>query len=119
MPALTSQLDPRSQEFQDNAAYHQALVKELDERLARAADGGGQKARNKHTERGKLLARDRITALLDPGSPFLEIAPLAAEGMYEGAAPAAGRGRGQARIEFVDQGAMVGDVVAEFLRTRI
>src|SRR5688572_25534337 len=98
MPALTSQLDPRSQEFQDNAAYHQALVKELDERLARAADGGGQKARDKHTERGKLLARERITALLDPGSPFLEIAPLAAEGMYDGAAPAAGMVCGIGRV---------------------
>ena len=90
MPALTSQLDPRSQEFQDNVAYHRALVEELDARLARAAGGGGEKARTKHTERGKLLARDRITALLDPGSPFLEIAPLAAEGMYDDAAPAAG-----------------------------
>ena len=88
MPALTSQLDPRSQDFQDNAAYHRALVDELDARLARAADGGGEKARAKHTERGKLLPRDRITALLDPGSPFLEIAPLAAEGMYDDAAPA-------------------------------
>ena len=71
MPALTSQLDPRSQEFQDNAAYHRALVEELDTRLARAANGGGEKARTRHTERGKLLARDRITALLDAGSPFL------------------------------------------------
>ncbi|MFD0738525.1 carboxyl transferase domain-containing protein [Lysobacter koreensis] len=90
MPAISSQLDPRSQDFLDNVAYHRALVDELDARLARAADGGGEKARTKHTERGKLLARDRITALLDPGSPFLEIAPLAAEGMYDDAAPAAG-----------------------------
>src|SRR5690606_10179208 len=88
MPALTSQLDPRSQDFLDNAAYHRALVDELERRLARAADGGGEQARTRHTERGKLLARDRITALLDPGSPFLEIAPLAAEDMYDGAAPA-------------------------------
>lgn len=90
MVELTSQLDPRSQEFGDNVAYHRALTQELEARLARAADGGGEKARTKHTERGKLLARDRITALLDPGSPFLEIAPLAAEGMYDDAAPAAG-----------------------------
>ena len=85
MPALNSQLDPRSQEFQDNSAYHRALVEELDARLIRAANGGGEKARVKHTERGKLLARDRIAALLDAGSPFLEIAPLAAEGMYDDA----------------------------------
>ena len=91
MPALASSLDPRSQDFQDNAAYHRALVEELDARLARAAEGGGEKARNKHTERGKLLVRDRITALLDPGSPFLEIAPLAAEGMRSRRNAARGR----------------------------
>ena len=98
MPALHSNLDPRSQEFQDNVAYHQALVADLDARLARAAEGGGEKARNKHTERGKLLVRDRVTALLDPGSPFLEIAPLAAEGMYDDAAPAAGMVAGIGRV---------------------
>ena len=75
MPALRSQLDPRSQDFQDNAAWHRALVDELDARLARAAEGGGAKAREKHVARGKLLVRDRIAALLDPGSPFLELAP--------------------------------------------
>ena len=98
MPVLSTRLDPQSQEFRDTVAYHRELVAELDARLARAADGGGEKARNKHTERGKLLARDRITALLDPGSPFLEIAPLAAEGMYDGAAPAAGMVCGIGRV---------------------
>ena len=81
MPALTSQLDTRSQDFRDNADYHRALVDELDRRLARAADGGGEAARTRHTGRGKLLARDRIAALLDPGSPFLELNALAAEDM--------------------------------------
>ena len=99
MSVLTTQLDPRSQDFIDNAAYHRTLVEELDRRLARVADGGGQKARDKHTERGKLLARDRITALLDPGSPFLEIAPLAAEGMYDDAAPGAGMVAGIGRVQ--------------------
>ncbi|MFP5374518.1 MAG: carboxyl transferase domain-containing protein [Gammaproteobacteria bacterium] len=98
MPVIDSQLDPRSQEFRDNAAYHRSLVEELDRRLARAAEGGGEKAREKHVERGKLLARDRIAALLDPGSPFLEIAPLAAEDMYDGAAPAAGMVCGIGRV---------------------
>jgi len=98
MPALHSNLDPRSQDFQDNVAYHRSLVAELDARLARAAEGGGEKARTKHTERGKLLVRDRVTALLDPGSPFLEIAPLAAEGMYDDAAPAAGLLAGIGRV---------------------
>ena len=98
MPVLSSQLDPRSADFLDNVAYHRALVEELDVRLARAAAGGGEKASLRHTERGKLLARDRITALLDPGSPFLEIAPLAAEGMYGDAAPAAGMVCGIGRV---------------------
>ncbi len=98
MPALISQLDVRSPDFNENSGYHRGLVEELDRRLARAALGGGDKARSKHTERGKLLARDRITALLDPGSPFLEIAPLAAEDMYDGAAPAAGVVAGIGRV---------------------
>ncbi len=98
MPALVTQLDPRSPEFQDNAAFHRALVDELDARLAKAADGGGTAARERHTERGKLLARDRIAALLDPGSPFLELSALAAEDMYDGAAPAAGIVTGIGRV---------------------
>ncbi|GAB3727523.1 carboxyl transferase domain-containing protein [Silanimonas algicola] len=90
MPQLHSQIDPRSADFLANAEALKANVDELARRLARAAEGGGEKARAKHTERGKLLPRERIEALLDPGSPFLEIAPLAAEGLYDGAAPAAG-----------------------------
>src|SRR5690606_41775801 len=98
MPALTSQLDPRSQEFLDNTAYHRALVEELERRLARAADGGGEQSRTRHTERGKLVARDRITALLDPGSPYLENAPLPAGDKYDGASPAADTGCGVGRV---------------------
>ncbi len=98
MPVLKSALDPRSQDFQDNVAWHRALVEELDARLAHAALGGGDKARDRHTARGKLLVRDRITALLDPRSPFLEIAPLAAEDMYDSAAPAAGMVCGIGRV---------------------
>ncbi|HVI59831.1 MAG TPA: carboxyl transferase domain-containing protein [Luteimonas sp.] len=98
MPVLRSGLDTRAQAFVENAEYHGELSRELDRRLARAAEGGGAKARDRHTARGKLLARDRITALLDPGSPFLEIAPLAAEGMYDDAAPAAGMVCGIGRV---------------------
>ncbi|MCY7312310.1 MAG: methylcrotonoyl-CoA carboxylase [Pseudoxanthomonas sp.] len=98
MPVLTTQLDPRSTEFLDSVAYHRSLVEELDRRLARVAEGGGENARSRHTERGKLLPRERITALLDPGSPFLEIAPLAAEGMYDDAAPGAGMVAGIGRV---------------------
>src|SRR6476646_9375445 len=60
-----------------------ALVAELADRTARVRQGGSESARKKHTDRGKLLARDRIDALLDPGSPFLELSPLAAYGMYD------------------------------------
>src|SRR5699024_11376301 len=74
----------------DRAAAMEALVSRLRRRLAAASDGGSAAAREKHRARGKLLARDRIDRLLDPGSPFLEIAPLAAEGMCGGAAPGAG-----------------------------
>ena len=98
MPIIRSQLDPRSQDFRDNADWHRALVDELDARLRKAAEGGGDKARDKHVARGKLLVRERITALLDDGSPFLEIAPLAAEGMYDGAAPGAGMVCGIGRV---------------------
>ncbi|MBS0219090.1 MAG: methylcrotonoyl-CoA carboxylase [Proteobacteria bacterium] len=98
MPVIKSQLDPRSPEFIATAAHHQALADELHTRLQRAAQGGGDAARRKHTERGKLLARDRIDALLDPGSPFLELNALAAEGMYDDAAPAAGVITGIGRV---------------------
>jgi 3-methylcrotonyl-CoA carboxylase beta subunit len=74
-------------------------VAELDERLARAAGGGGEKARARHVSRGKLLPRERVDRLLDPGSPFLELAPLAAEDLYDGAAPGAGIIAGVGRVE--------------------
>ena len=90
MPQLPSHIDPRSPDFMENASHLTRLVEDLDACLARVAQGGGDKACAKHTERGKLLPRERIEALLDPGSPFLEIAALAAEGLYDGAAPAAG-----------------------------
>ncbi|OFT90019.1 acyl-CoA carboxylase subunit beta [Corynebacterium sp. HMSC28B08] len=80
-------------------ATHRELISELRERLDRAARGGGDKARERHVSRGKLLPRDRINNLLDPGSPFLEIAPLAAEDMYDGKAPAAGIIAGVGLIE--------------------
>jgi 3-methylcrotonyl-CoA carboxylase beta subunit len=98
MPVIRSQIDTRSPEFQDNRVHLQALVDELQQRLDRAAQGGGENARRKHTERGKLLPRDRVTALLDPGSPFLELSPLAADGMYQDAAPGAGLITGIGRV---------------------
>ena len=85
MPILTSHIDPRSPEFQDNAAQLRAAVADFEAQLNRVALGGGAAARRKHTERGKLLPRDRISALLDPGSPFLELSAMAAGGMYDDA----------------------------------
>ncbi len=73
-----------------NAARMRQLVDELRERLATAALGGPPRSRERHTARGKLLPRERIDALLDEGSPFLEIAPLAATGLYDDEAPGAG-----------------------------
>ncbi|MFD8228073.1 carboxyl transferase domain-containing protein [Streptomyces massasporeus] len=97
-PELTSAADPASEAFRANEEGHHALVEELRTKLAAAAQGGGERARARHTARGKLLPRDRVDALLDPGSPFLELAPLAADGMYEGQAPAAGVIAGIGRV---------------------
>src|SRR4051812_25711974 len=69
---------------------HLALIADLQERLARARAGGGERAMQRHVERGKLPVRERIERLVDPGSPFLELSPLAAEELYDGAAPGAG-----------------------------
>ena len=71
MPVLESQLKPRSAEFQANVAAMRLLVQDLNAQIAKAALGGGEVARAKHTARGKLLPRDRIQMLLDPGTPFL------------------------------------------------
>ncbi|MGX1974616.1 carboxyl transferase domain-containing protein [Streptomyces kronopolitis] len=97
-PVLGSTADPASDSWRANEAAHRELVEQLREKLAAARLGGGEKARARHTARGKLLPRDRVDALLDPGSPFLELAPLAAEGMYGGAAPAAGVIAGIGRV---------------------
>ncbi|WP_327695105.1 carboxyl transferase domain-containing protein [Streptomyces sp. NBC_00459] len=97
-PELHSAADPASEAWRTNEAAHRALVGELHDKLAAARLGGGEKARQRHTARGKLLPRERVDRLLDPGSPFLEIAPLAADGMYEGQAPAAGVIAGIGRV---------------------
>jgi 3-methylcrotonyl-CoA carboxylase beta subunit len=102
MPAIRSQIDPRSADFQANAAQMRSLVDDLKSEFAKTALGGGEKARTKHTERGKLLPRERIRALLDPGSPFLELSALAAHGMYENQAPAAGIITGIGRVNGIE-----------------
>lgn len=90
METLASRIDSTSETFADNDAAQRALVDDLRERLATAALGGPEKSRQRHVARGKLLPRDRIDQLLDEGSPFLEIAPLAANGMYNDDSPGAG-----------------------------
>lgn len=102
MSVLRSQLNPRSEEFQANSHAMQALVEDLHARCAQIAQGGGEAARAKHVARGKLLPRDRVQQLLDPGTPFLEIAPLAALNMYDNAAPGAGLIAGIGRVAGVD-----------------
>ena len=102
MSVIQTQLNPRSAEFQAHAAQMQAAVSDLQQQIALAAAGGGQAARDRHTARGKLLPRERVQMLLDPGTPFLELAPLAAHAMYNGDAPCAGVVAGVGRVSGVD-----------------
>ena len=97
-PVLTSSSDPASDQFRANASTFAALIADLRAVSARAALGGSEAARERHVARGKLLPRDRVAGVLDPGSPFLELSPLAAHGMYGGEAPAAGLITGIGRV---------------------
>ncbi|MDJ0520489.1 MAG: carboxyl transferase domain-containing protein [Planctomycetota bacterium] len=90
MDVLPTHVDPGSEAFRANQAGHQAECDELNELLATIREGGSAKAREKHAARGKLLVRERIDRLLDPGSPFLELSALAAHELYDAPAPAAG-----------------------------
>jgi 3-methylcrotonyl-CoA carboxylase beta subunit len=96
---LNTTIDKSSAEFRKNAAQMAALTEDLRKRRAQAAQGGPEKARERHVARGKLLPRERVLRLIDPGSPFLELSPLAANGMYEDAIHAAGIITGIGRIE--------------------
>jgi len=87
---ITSTVDTRGKEFRANAAHMQTLLAQLAERTATAALGGPEAARARHTARGKLLPRQRVERLLDPGAPFLELSPLAAHGLYGGDIAGAG-----------------------------
>ena len=98
MEILESHLDASSEAFRANADHHRKLAEELAAKLERVREGGGSALRERHEKRGKLFVRDRVDALLDEGSPFLEIAPLAATGMYDDAAPCAGMVCGIGRV---------------------
>ena len=95
---LTSLADPSSDQFRARAAHNRALAEKLRADVATAALGGSEKHRERHVSRGKLLPRDRVGHLLDPGSPFLEIGQLAAHGQYGGEAPGAGMIAGIGRV---------------------
>ena len=98
MTVLASAANPGSAEFADNERANLALIDDLREQTARAATGGGERARERHVGRGKLLPRERVDRLLDPGAPFLELSPLAAHGLYDDEAPGAGIITGIGRV---------------------
>jgi len=107
MPVLETKLNARASDFVANASAMRALVDDLNAKVAQVEMGGGESARAKHTARGKLLPRDRVQMLLDPGTPFLELSPLAALGMYPDrdgtdSAPGAGIVAGIGRVSGVD-----------------
>jgi len=98
MTVLDTRLHPRSEEFRAAADHMRALVDDLKRRIETLAEGGGAAARARHSARGKLLPRERVTLLLDPGTPFLELSQLAAFGMYQDEAPCAGIITGVGRV---------------------
>jgi 3-methylcrotonyl-CoA carboxylase beta subunit len=98
MTAIKTAIDRRGADFRDNTERLKAIVADLRGQVARVKEGGGARARDRHLARGKLLPRDRVRTLLDPGAPFLEIGQLAAHGMYGGDVPAAGLIAGVGRV---------------------
>src|SRR3954467_3207619 len=99
MEPLETHLDVSSKDFQENRGRLQSLVDELNQKIAKAREGGGAKYIARHKEQGKVPPRERIAALLDPDTPFLELSPLAANGMYDDEAPAAGMITGVGRVQ--------------------
>src|SRR6056297_399311 len=99
---LQSKAIPASEEFKANREGHLEALRVVEEAAAQAAAGGGEAARERHVSRGKMLPRERVANLLDPGSPFLEVGATAAHGMYEGAAPCAGVIAGVGRVQGLD-----------------
>jgi acetyl-CoA carboxylase carboxyltransferase component len=98
MDRIESKIRTSSAEFQENLAHNRAAAEDLRRRLEHARRGGSEEHRKRHKKRGKLLPRERVDALLDPGTPFLELSPLAANDLYKGEAPAAGMVTGIGRI---------------------
>ncbi|SFD94954.1 3-methylcrotonyl-CoA carboxylase beta subunit [Actinopolyspora alba] len=97
-PVLSTNVDPAAESYERYASEHNALVADLNTRLEQVRAGGPEKTRRRHVERGKLLPRDRVETLLDRGSPLLELSPMAAHGLYDDEAPAAGIITGIGRV---------------------
>ena len=102
MTVLSSSIDTRSDAFKKNAEAMRGLVDDLRARTEKVRLGGGEESRKRHLSRGKLLPRERVRALLDPGSPFLELSPLAAMDMYDNEAPGSGVITGVGRVSGVE-----------------
>ena len=102
MPVIKSSVNARSEDFRANRAAMTALVEDLREKAEAVRLGGGAASAERHKARGKLLARERIDLLLDPGAPFLEVGQLAAHGLYNGEAPSAGVVAGVGKISGVE-----------------
>ncbi len=98
MEVIRSTIDPSSPQFVEDAGHHRALAEELAQRLEQVRQGGGSRYRKRHEEQGKRFVRQRINRLLDAGSPFLELSPLAAWGLYNQQAPGAGIVTGIGRV---------------------
>ena len=95
---IISKINPETNDFRDNAKAMRALVTDLKEKVEKISIGGSQRARDKHLSRGKLLPRERVERLLDPGTPFLELSQMAAYGMYDDEVPSAGMITGIGRV---------------------
>jgi 3-methylcrotonyl-CoA carboxylase beta subunit len=113
MSVFISHINARTEEFRANAAHMRALVADLRAKIDQIALGGGAESRARHVARGKLLPRERVRMLLDPGSPFLELSQLAALGMYNGDAPCAGIITGIGRIAGVECVVVVNDATVK------
>src|SRR5690606_10581152 len=89
-PVLPSKLNSADPAFQSNVAHNRMLAKDLRAKVAETAKGGSEKSRERHISRGKLLPRERVEKLIDPGTPLMELSQLAANGLYDDGAPGAG-----------------------------
>src|SRR5262245_49108151 len=113
MSTIESRIDTRGAEFAHNREWMLGLVAELDQRQAQAREGGGERGARKFRSLGKLLPRERVELLLDPGTPFLELSPLAADGMYDGESPGASQITGIGVVSGIECMILANDATAK------